>query len=240
MSTDTFAYDIATSSNILSQVTSSAEFLKIPATDLRTRDYEKTKRKLVSYDLHCITLAEYHRQSKIPRGLRSHLRPTLFADNQEYCDKYQKILNKCSLDIIVLTVEYLQKEISEIRKNIQAIESQLAATLPSAEWSTLKEKTDKIITEHQKNLQDRKRQKFQRDNDDYLSNRVYRWSDSNTFTSWRRRPMQRRFDSHSSGSDSSVGSTRPPFLGKGRRGGYQHGDQSDGRGERMTTRSQTR
>ncbi|CAJ0935756.1 unnamed protein product [Ranitomeya imitator] len=239
MSTDTFAYDLATSSTILSQVTGSNEFLRTPVHELRTRDFERESRRLISYDLHSTTLAEYHKQSKIPRGLRCNLHPTLFSDNPEYCEKYKKILNKCSLDIIVLTVEYLQKAIAETKQNIQTIETQLTATLSSAEWTTLKEKTEKALAEHRKNLQERKRQKFQRDSEDYSNNRVYKWTDSSTTRNpWRRPRFPRNNGSFSSGSDSSTTSGRQHFLAKGRRGGYRHGDAQGDQSERMTTRSQ--
>ncbi|XP_077148445.1 uncharacterized protein LOC143809197 [Ranitomeya variabilis] len=238
MSSETFAYDTATSSSILSQVTNSSEFLKTPVNELRTRDYEKERRKLLSYDLHTITLAEYHKQGKIPRGLRCNLRPTIFSDDSDFCDKYKKILNKCSLDIIILTIESLQKAIADSKDKIRAIETQLSSTLSTSDWTSLKEKTDKTLLDHQKFLQERKRQKFQRDNDDYTHNRVYKWSDTSGNNPWRR-PYQRKTGSFSTESDSSTGSSRPRFLPKGRRGGHQRIDRPEDQ-ERMATRSQTR
>ncbi|XP_077113755.1 uncharacterized protein LOC143790780 [Ranitomeya variabilis] len=238
MTSDIFAYDAATSSSILSQVSNSSEFLKTPPHELKTRDYEKERRKLVSYDLHCITLAEYHKQGKIPRGLRCNLRPTLFSEDPDYCDKYKRILNKCSLDIIILTIEFLQKAITETKDNIRAIETQLSSTLTSTDWTNLKDKTDKVLADHQKFLEEKKRQKFQRDNDDYSHNKVYKWSDSAGNNPWRR-PYQRKTGSFSTESDSSTGSYKPRFLSKGRRGGHQRTDRQEDR-EKMTTRSQTR
>ncbi|XP_073537629.1 uncharacterized protein, partial [Phyllobates terribilis] len=242
LSTDTFAYDETTSNSILALVTNSNEFLKTPSEEVRSRDYERERRRLVSYDLHSITLAEYHKQGRISRGLRSHLRPTLFSDNQDYCDKFKKILNKCSLDIIVLTIDFLQRAIKESEKTVSAIESQLTANLSSTDWSNLKSRIDKVILEHERTLQERKRQKFQRDSEDYINNRVYRWNaSSGTFT---RRPYQghRNQGSFSSGSDSSTTQNEQPFLWQNRRGGRPRADrQGDrGRGERMTTRSQVR
>ncbi|CAJ0964548.1 unnamed protein product [Ranitomeya imitator] len=224
---------------IVDKVTGSNEFLRTPAQELRTRDYEKERRKLISYDLHCTTLAEYHRQSKIPRGLRSNLRPTLFSDNPDYCEKYKRILNKCSLDIILLTIEYLQKTIVETKQSIQAIEAQFSTALSSTEWTSLKSKTEKSLTEHQKSLQERKSQKFQRDTEDYSLNKVYKWNDTSANTGpWRRPRNQRRYGSFSSGSDSSTTSGRQHFLSKGRKGGQPTTDPPGDQGERMATRSQ--
>ncbi|CAJ0963058.1 unnamed protein product [Ranitomeya imitator] len=220
MSTETFAFDEPAATRILAKVTSSGDFLKIPAQELRTKDYERERRRLASFDLHSITLAEYHRLSRIPRGLRCHLRPTLFSDKPDYCDKFQNILNKCPLDIILLTVDFLQTAISESEGKIASIEEQLSTLLPAADWSSLKAKTDKVIEEHRKFLQERKRSKFQRDSEDYSQNRVYRWNDSASSESFfiqtpdsktqhppRRRPIRRATRKHRSYDDKVPGKT---------------------------------
>ncbi|XP_069610580.1 vomeronasal type-2 receptor 26-like [Ranitomeya imitator] len=77
------------------------------------------------------------------------------------------ILNKCSMDIMLLTIEYLQKEISEMDKQIEAIQLQLNNTLSSDKFESLKQKIDKTIDEFRNVLQDRKRSKFLRDTEDY-------------------------------------------------------------------------
>ncbi|CAJ0920384.1 unnamed protein product [Ranitomeya imitator] len=123
MSSETYVYDDATGSTILSKIRSNTDFLHIPSKDIKTRDWEKERKRLISFDLHCATLGEYHRQGKIPRGLRCNLRPTLFADNEKYCTTFQKILNKCSFDIILLTIEYLQEAIKTTEEKITSIET---------------------------------------------------------------------------------------------------------------------
>ncbi|CAJ0952209.1 unnamed protein product [Ranitomeya imitator] len=112
----------------------------------------------------------------------------------------------------------------------------LSTTLSSTEWTNIKNKADKILAEYQKTLRERKRQKFQRDNEDYSKDQVYRWN--NSYTTWHQPPNQRKQGSFSSSSDSSVETNRYRFLSKGRRGGGQHADQPDERGNRITTRSQ--
>ncbi|XP_069601262.1 uncharacterized protein [Ranitomeya imitator] len=247
MTTQTFAFDDSTATRILSKVTNSGDFLKVPAHEIRTRDYEKERRKLMSYDLHSITLAEYYRQSRIPRGLRCHLRPTLFSENPEFCEKFKQILNKCSLDIILLTIDSLHTAIGEAEKKVSAIEEQLTSTLSTADWQTLKTKTDKIIEENRKSLQERKRTKFQRDLDDYQQDRVYRWNDLPSGGYRRGNFGNRRPDSFSSDSEGSTHSLPQNRFLSGRQprrynprntGGDRPGGAIATPPERMTTRSQ--
>ncbi|XP_077116893.1 uncharacterized protein LOC143781184 [Ranitomeya variabilis] len=248
MTTQTFAFDESTATRILSKVTNPGDFLKVPAHEIRTRDYEKERRKLMSYDLHSITLAEYYRQSRIPRGLRCHLRPTIFSDNPDYCEKFKQILNKCSLDIILLTIDSLYTAISETEKKVSAIEEQLTSTLSTTDWQTLKSKTDKIIEDNRKSLQEKKRAKFQRDSDDYQQDRVYRWNNSPSGGYRRGNYGNRRTDSYSSDSEGSTSSHQQARFLSGRQprrynprttGGDRPGGATTTAPERMTTRSQT-
>ncbi|CAJ0961173.1 unnamed protein product [Ranitomeya imitator] len=207
MSTETYVYDDATGSTILSKIKTKTDFLHLPSKDAKSRDWEKERKRLIGYDLHCATLGEYHRQGKIPRGLRCNLQPTLFSEDEKYCATFQKILNKCSFDIILLTIEYLQEAIKTTEEKIESIETQLTSTLSSTEFTTLKGKVDSILTIHQKTLEERKRTKFQRDIEDYLTNNVYKWEDS--FPK-RPRPRYRRTPGgnyHSGGSSPAGGSS---------------------------------
>ncbi|CAJ0921588.1 unnamed protein product [Ranitomeya imitator] len=160
---------------IISKVTTPGSFLHTPTDEIRTRDLEKYIRRLSALDLHCVTLAEYHKVQRIPRGLRVSFRPTLFQENSEYCTKFKAILNKRSMDIIVLTIDFLQKEITELTTRIATTEQQLVNTFPEDKYKDFKSKLDKTISEFRNNLQIRKKKKFMRDTDDYLHNQVYRW-----------------------------------------------------------------
>ncbi|XP_069828114.1 uncharacterized protein [Dendropsophus ebraccatus] len=235
-------YDEQTASTILSQVTTSSDFLRIPSHELRSRHYEKESRRLIAHELHSATLAEYHRSNRIPRGLRSNLRPTLFIEDNEYCEKFQAILDKSSLDIILLTLEFLQKSISTTKEKVRATEEQLSTSLNHEEWETLKTKTQKGLSEYKQTLEHRKREKFHRDAEDYLNNQVYKWqesSQSSQFGPPRRRHQWR--DTSSSSSEASSQGRQQHFLGPRRgtrnpRGGRGRGSRDYG--PRMQTRSQ--
>ncbi|KAM3920057.1 uncharacterized protein RB166_014495 [Leptodactylus fuscus] len=155
----------------------SRDFLHIPAVELRIRDYEQQSRKLASQELHCTTLADYYRTNRIPRKLRSHLHPTLFKEDELYCKEFENILNRCSLDLMVLTINYLQKSIKKTREQISTIELQLTSCLPEEKWKALKAKVEKSLTEFRKETELKKREKFLRDMEDYRLKRVYRWQE---------------------------------------------------------------
>ncbi|CAJ0959891.1 unnamed protein product [Ranitomeya imitator] len=227
------------SSEIISQVTTPGSFLHTPSEELRTRDFERDLRRFTALDLHLITLAEYHKVQRIPRGLRVPLRPTLFQENTDYCVKFESILNKCSMDLIVLTIDFLQKEISELKKKISTSEQQLIETSSSEDFKALKTKLDNTISEFRNNLQEKKRVKFLRDADDYRNNQVYLWRSTGSFR--RPRTFQRSFSSISNSSDSDFGPSRGSFL-EGRRArkyrGRRGGEGGNMDRQRMTTRSQ--
>ncbi|KAM4048698.1 uncharacterized protein ACNLHF_008074 [Anomaloglossus baeobatrachus] len=205
MSFTTFSYNTDEVNSILSKVTIPNTFLSVPSEEVRSRDYEKELRRHTALELHCATLAEYHRVQRIPRGLRVSLKPTLFADKPDYCTKFESIINKCSMDIIILTIEFLQKEIEDLGQNISSIEQQLQNTVPSTEWDRIHSKTKENIAEFRRTLQERKRSKFIRDQEDYSKNRVYRWQ----FTEDNpRRPAFYNRYSSSSGSDTEQYTSR--------------------------------
>ncbi|XP_044128934.1 uncharacterized protein LOC122922401 [Bufo gargarizans] len=212
----TFAYTEDEARDIVSQVTASTDFLQIPSSELKSRNLMKESKHLIALELHAATLAEYHRTQRIPRGLRVKLRPTFFGNNLEYCTRFSNILNKCSLDLIVLTVEYLNTAIEECKAHITTAKEQLRDCLKSEDLATLYEKTDKQCRELQAKIEATKRSKFLRDVEDYSSQRVYRWQDkSGTAIPFFTRDRRTGSATSSTGSDTS-GATSIHFLGKRR------------------------
>ncbi|CAJ0958839.1 unnamed protein product [Ranitomeya imitator] len=199
MSFNTLSYGQAEADEIISHVKIPGEFLHTPAEEIRSRDWERELRKKTSLELHYVTLAEYHKVKRIPRGLPVSLRPTLFQEKTDYCLKFEGILNKCSMDIILLTIEYLQKEISDLDKQIEVIQQQLCNTLATAKFDSLKQKIDKTIDDFRIILQERKRSKFLRDTEDYHRKTVYKWRDANVQRD--RRPFRRDYFTTSSSSE---------------------------------------
>ncbi|CAJ0944555.1 unnamed protein product [Ranitomeya imitator] len=224
MSSETFSFNATEAAEILSKVTAPSDFLQIPTKELKNRDLERESRRAVNLELHIITIAEYLRVQRIPRGLRVPLQPTFFREDKDYCTKFEHILNKCSADLMTLTLSYLQKNLDTVNAQISAIENQLTSTMPQEEFQELKTKNQEMLRSHRSELEKKKRSKFLRDTEDYLQNRVYQWRDVRRST--------RRHSSLSSSvsTDSRPGTLNPSashssFLGnnrgrqKGKRGG---------------------
>ncbi|CAJ0964531.1 unnamed protein product [Ranitomeya imitator] len=213
----TFSYNAEETTNILARSTFNSDFLKITPREIRGRDLERELRHFINIELHCATLTEYLREQRNPRGLRVPLRPTLFRDCSEYCTKYEHILNKCSFDIITLTIEHLQKAIAISSEAIKSIEAQLSSSGTPEELTTLRDQISKNIEKHRRETEERKRIKFNRDTEDYERQQVYRWQDS--FFARRiptRQVPRTSLDYSTSGSEQEQGTsvTLPPrFLG---------------------------
>ncbi|CAJ0965286.1 unnamed protein product, partial [Ranitomeya imitator] len=97
MSFNTLSYGQAEAEEIISRVTIPGEFLHTPSEEIRSRDLERELRRKTALELHYV--------KRIPRGPRVSLRPTLFQDKPDFCQKFESILNKCCMDIIILTIE---------------------------------------------------------------------------------------------------------------------------------------
>ncbi|CAJ0915856.1 unnamed protein product [Ranitomeya imitator] len=162
MSSETFSFNATEAAEILSKVTAPSDFLQIPTQELKNRDLERESRRAINLEIHIITLAEYLRVQRIPRGLRVPLQPTFFREDKEYCTKFEHILNKCSADLMTLTLSYLQKNLDTVNAQVNAIESQLSSTMPQEEFQELKKKNQELLQSHRSEVEKRKRSKFLR------------------------------------------------------------------------------
>lgn len=140
---------------------------------------EKSIQRLITMELHEVTLVEYFKLQFIPRGLRVRLVPTLFVQDTDFYMKFAQIINKCSFDIMILTVQFLQKERLSPAKQILEIETQLDAALGQDELIKTKKTCMKKLESFMKNVETRKRAKVERDQEDYTHDRVYNWNNLN-------------------------------------------------------------
>lgn len=69
---------------------------------------KKQIQKDVKLELNAITLSDYWIHGLIPRGLRIRKFPALGMDNKEFRE-WEAILNKCSLDLMLLLIENPKK-----------------------------------------------------------------------------------------------------------------------------------
>ncbi|OCT96826.1 hypothetical protein XELAEV_18009041mg [Xenopus laevis] len=212
-----FAYTETDRIRITDAVSGQSDFLNTKDCKQQFRELERLKRKTVSYDLHLRTLAEYIKMQRIPRGLRVRLYPTLFAQDKEFCQKWEAIVNKCSNDLILATMEQIQKELPEMERAVETeaelIRNSFPAEAVAEGTSKLTDHLDKFRVE----VEARKRSKFQRDAADYASGRVYRWANNMEVQSPPKRSSRTtRFDGedhHDRSRSTSASTSSSCFLG---------------------------
>ncbi|OCT74270.1 hypothetical protein XELAEV_18033230mg, partial [Xenopus laevis] len=212
-----FAYTDMDKIRITEAVSGHSDFLNVKDCKHQFRELERLKHKTISYDLHLRTLSEYVKVQRIPRGLRVCLCPTLFSQEQEFREKWESIINKCSNDLMLLTMERLQKELPELAC---AADGEMDAIRTSFPADAVTEGTEKLadhLDKFRAEVEVRKRIKFQRDTMDYTTGRVYRWVHSSHSASPNQRPPRMsvpRGDERSDHSHStSASSTSSLFLG---------------------------
>lgn len=93
-------------------------------------DLQKLSEKELKLHLHIITLSDYWRKDMIPRVLRLNKFPAFGYDNDVFKDKWEAILNKCSLDLILLLIEEARKQKSALESQIEKLKSELAQIEP--------------------------------------------------------------------------------------------------------------
>lgn len=64
----------------------------------------------------------------IPKGLRLNKFLSFGYDNLEFKDKWEAILNKCSLDLILLLIEEVRKQKSVLQSQIEELKSKINQT----------------------------------------------------------------------------------------------------------------
>ncbi|KAE8622793.1 hypothetical protein XENTR_v10005391 [Xenopus tropicalis] len=215
----TFAYSEVEAARIIESSKGNSTFLTSISNQDVIKDYEKERRKLIGLELHAITLTEYYRAKRIPRGLRVSLRPTIFNDNLEFAKKYEQIVNKCSFDIILLNIEYLQREVMETKQRLQTIECELKQQTNTEVYQEQLRHMEESLSKHRQSIEERKRLKFHRDEADYNTGRIYRWQ-RESGTTWTPRGPRREGPQQDL---RSMRSTRPTWspAGTERRGEWR-------------------
>ncbi|XP_053571514.1 uncharacterized protein LOC128661265 [Bombina bombina] len=121
---------------------------------------------------------------------------------------HERIHKGRNLSYVWKEVEYLQIDLNNIKVAIATLEEEIRQSISTDEWDKLISANKELLTEMRATIEERKRLKFQRDSDDYSSNRIYRWvydpmGKERYVTSGARRRQQRRNAASGSSSDSS-------------------------------------
>ncbi|CAJ0951069.1 unnamed protein product, partial [Ranitomeya imitator] len=182
-----FQYTSEEEERILGGIEGEAFFLKTPSTTELKRKYESDVKRLVNLQLHMMTLGQYYKENKIPRGLRSGIRPNLFQGNATYCARFVMISNKYAMDTILLNIDFLQIETKKLQANIGESECKIQTLLTAEEWSAFKEKVDKESVKLRNDLEEIKRRKWNRDLEDYETGHIYTWQKEGSKPIWKKK-----------------------------------------------------
>ncbi len=193
--------------------------------------YKLHERETKQY-FHAVTLSDYLRKKIIPRGLRLQKAPAIGLKNSDFCQRWTEILNKCSFDLMALTINELNEQLEKTRAEVKQLDAQLIKELSDKKKLTeLKKNIEHYVAKCSNEIRIRKKAKFARDINDYKQNKVYFWKDGKPerekqhqdnarHGSRGRRQPNRHYrgwpssSSLESGSDTSSQPGRAPFLGR--------------------------
>ena len=185
----------------------------------------RVEKRVARLQLHSGTLTEYCRSKRIPRGLRIQKAPTAFVDDKDFTSNWCAILNKCSLDLMILLIQTSNAHITQLKADLH---TQITAVKDKTSPEDFQSQTTIIqdtINKLREDTKAYKYKKFVRDINDYQRNNVYQWLNPNTRTPKRvsfRNTSSPDYtcssgeDSEGHGSSSSSSSAAPRFLDEGR------------------------
>lgn len=137
-------------------------------------DLKKASEKDLKLQLHMTTLSDYWRERMIPRGLRIKKFPSFGADDKEFRNKWEAILNKCSLDLMLLLIEEAKKQQIQTQKDITALKEEISVQFQDQQIP-FEEEINDGLAKLKRELKQAKLAKFQRDQSDYKEDKVYKW-----------------------------------------------------------------
>ncbi|XP_056378925.1 uncharacterized protein LOC130274515 [Hyla sarda] len=176
-------------------------FLHTPSTIDLQRRYEAESKRLLSLELHLTTLAEYFKHQRIPRGMRIQPHDNSFSHDVDFRARYEQISNKYSLDLILLQLEFLQRDVGVSKKKLLDLDFALKEHLLTVDYEKLVCKQDTFLTKFRSEQEDSKRLKWARDSGDYDNGKVYRWGIP---TVQNKRPVNRRMRDGNRQTDKNV------------------------------------
>lgn len=182
--------------------------------------------------LHAVTLSDYLRMKKIPRGLRITKKPMYGKDDASFCDRWCEVLNKCSLDLMALTIQETSRQLQTTREEIQSCKQSMTENITDEERRTqVLNECENWRQTLEKEIKEYKKQKFERDMGDYQRGAVYKWrcpaSDQPDMrykrnrekkTKWRTNFELPTASTSSFEMDSTSTNSETTFLGRGRGG----------------------
>lgn len=165
------------------------------------------KKKLKTW-LHAVSLTDYCKAERIPRGLRIQKPPAMFLEDEEFKSKWINIMNRCSADLMLLIIERSYQETEDLDKKLREVEGTLKETSPPDEFDSKYKEMETQLKQLESKIREFKNRKFTRDLKDYSQSRVYVWTIESNKTKKRVTWADKTF---SSSEGDSTGGEEEPF-----------------------------
>lgn len=195
-------------------VVSDSLLAEVSPHEVEDRDYlysdlKRLSEKDIRLHWHTITLSDYWREKRIPRGLRIKKFPSFGIEDIAFREKWEAILNKCSLDLILLIIEKTKKEREQVQERIRELREETSKVKDDIQTIPFEDKLKESLEKFTMELKQYKLKKFKRDERDYKDGNVYQWKETI-------RPQRRKrlvsFNLSTSGEESDVTHMSEDFL----------------------------
>ncbi|OCT76300.1 hypothetical protein XELAEV_18031501mg [Xenopus laevis] len=138
-------------------------------------EWERLRRKEVDLDLHGVFLSYYYRSKRIPQGFRIHNVPTIGRSNPEFCKKWIGVLNRCSCDLMILVLEEVSGDLTNVCKSCATFEQEHTHLLNAIPAPEALGRIEIQLETYKQDLLSFIKEKLRHVNEDYTAFRVYRW-----------------------------------------------------------------
>lgn len=172
-----FAFSQADADRILFPSTNSLENHPLAAEEMKNK-LTRLKMKETRLHLHGYTLSEYWRNKRIPQGLRIQKAPTIGRESKDFVKKWCEILNKCSMDLMLLIIEETTNQKEIILKDIKNHETVMQQKL-GENFSQIHDSIKQTLKNFEDGLMTTKIRKYKRDSTDYQLGKVYNFLGQN-------------------------------------------------------------
>lgn len=175
-------------------------------------DFKRLCEKDIRLQWHIITLSDYWREQRIPRGLRIKKFPSFGLENVVFREKWEAILNKCSFDLILLIIEQTKKEKENVQARMNELKTQMTQASNASQQSSFEDELKTSLEKFTMELKEYKLKKFRRDERDYIEGNIYQWKE---FTKQQPRKRMVSFNLSTSEEefDATQDNTSASFLG---------------------------
>ncbi|XP_069614940.1 uncharacterized protein [Ranitomeya imitator] len=121
------------------------------------------------------TLENYMDKQIIPRGLRVQLYPSFELEDDVLIKRWTSAATTCSLDFIQIIIDKNTMSLQTIDSQIEDYEKQLVKDIPVDNLDKIMTEINKDVDRWENEICQSKIKKFQRDTNDYDTDKIYRW-----------------------------------------------------------------